>query len=329
MSKITVVYALIIGFLLDLCFGDPKTLPHPVVAIGWFISFCEKHLRKILPKTKKGELFGGAIMVVVVASVSYLIPSFILYILGTVHPLLALLGEGFMCFQILAAKSLKDESMNVYNKLKEGDLPLARSAVARIVGRDTASLSAVGVTKAAVETVAENTNDGVVAPMLFIALGGARLGFFYKAVNTMDSMTGYKNERYISFGKTAARLDDICNYLPSRLSAVMMIIAAFLLRYNYKNAIKIFIRDRHNHSSPNSAQTESVCAGALDVMLAGDAYYFGRLVQKPTIGDSIKPIDADDIIKANRLLYVTAFLSLLFCIALRLTAIKLFLGAII
>lgn len=198
--------------------------------------------------------------------------------------------------------------MKVYNALKNDGLEAARKAVSMIVGRDTQCLGVEGVTKAAVETVAENTSDGSIAPMLFLAIGGPVLGFFYKAVNTMDSMVGYKNDRYMDFGRAAAKLDDVLNYIPARLSARLMIFSCLFLgkEYSYKEAKRIYLRDRYNHASPNSAHTESVCAGALGLELAGDASYFGKIVKKKTIGDKHRAIEAEDIKRANRLLYATA-----------------------
>ena len=218
-----------------------------------------------------------------------------------------------MCWQILATKALKDEPMKVYTALESGDLEKSRHAVSMIVGRDTARLDDAGVTRAAVETVAENTSDGVVAPMLFLALGGAPLGFFYKAVNTMDSMLGYVEPPYKNIGLVPAQMDDAANFLPARLSALLMIAAGFLLGLDAKNGWRIFRRDRFNHASPNSAQTESVCAGLLGVRLAGDAWYHGVLHKKKYIGDASREITHRDILLACRLLYLTAFLTLLLC----------------
>ena len=301
------VFALGIGFVLDALFGDPPGIPHPVRLIGSLIAFLERKIRGWLPKTKRGETAGGVLRVLVLSTG---IPFLILWLAGLLHPYVRLAAESVMCYQLIAAKSLKTESMRVYAPLEKGDLERARKAVGRIVGRDTDRLDGEGVTKAAVETVAENTSDGVIAPMLFMAFGGAVLGFFYKAVNTMDSMVAYKNETYQYFGRAAAWLDDICNYIPARISAFLMILSAFILRMDGKNAWRIFWRDRHNHASPNSAQTESVCAGALDVQLAGDAWYFGVLHKKQTIGDARKQIVPKDIIRANRLMYMTAVLGL-------------------
>ncbi len=303
--------ALIIGFLLDLCFGDPYWLPHPIRWIGNLISFSEKKLRKIFKNDEKGEFIAGILLVIMVISVSVILPAIILYLLGKVNMYLALVAESIMCYQLLATKQLKIESMKVYTTIKEKTLEDARKAVSMIVGRDTENLDEKGVIKAAVETVAENTSDGIIAPMLYMAIGGAVFGFFYKAINTMDSMVGYKNEKYLYFGRAAAKLDDVVNYIPARISAYLLIFSSFLLKLNTKNAYKIFKRDRYNHASPNSAQTESVCAGALEVQLAGDAYYFGKLYKKKTIGDDIREVEAEDIKRVNKMLYVSAFLGLI------------------
>lgn len=313
--------ALVMGYILDLIFGDPYWMPHPVRFIGNLISILEKVIRRFMPKIKRGEYIGGIILTVMVVSISMVIPLVIILMAKSINTYLALTVETFMCYQILATKSLKVESMKVYDELEKNDLPSARKAVSMIVGRDTKDLTFSGVAKAAVETVAENTSDGIIAPMIFIAIGGAPMGFFYKAINTMDSMVGYKNEKYMNFGRFAAKLDDVVNYLPARISAYQMILSSFFLRYDYKNAFKIYKRDRYNHASPNSAQTESVCAGALDVQLAGNAYYFGKLYEKPTIGDDIREINYDDIKKANRLLYCTSFISIVIISVIKITII--------
>lgn len=239
------------------------------------------------------------------------IPWFLLVVAENIHPVFAFFLESFWCYQILAARSLVVESGKVYQALKAQDVEGARRAVSMIVGRDTQSLTEEGIAKAAVETVAENTSDGVIAPLLFLMVGGAPLGFLYKAVNTMDSMLGYKNEANLYFGRVSAVMDDVFNYLPSRLSAVLMIAAAFLTRMDAKRAAQIYKRDKRKHASPNSAQTESVCAGALQVQLAGDAWYFGVLHKKETIGDPVRSIEAEDIKRAGRLMYMTAMLTLL------------------
>ena len=307
------LFALLIGFGIDLLVGDPHGIPHPVVGIGKLISFLEKGLRRLFPKTGGGEIAAGGVLWVLVAVICTALPAGILFLCDRLSPWLRLTVESLMCWQILATKSLKDESMNVYTALETGDLEESRHAVSMIVGRDTARLDDAGVTRAAVETVAENTSDGVVAPMLFLALGGAPLGFFYKAVNTMDSMLGYVEPPYKNIGLIPAKMDDAANFLPSRLSALLMLAAGFLLGLDGKNGWRIFRRDRRNHASPNSAQTESVCAGLLGVRLAGDAWYHGVLHKKKYIGDASREITHRDILLACRLLYLTAFLTLLLC----------------
>lgn len=315
------LFALLFGFGIDLLVGDPHGIPHPVVGIGKLISFLEKRLRRVFPKTDRGEIAAGAVLWVLVAIICTALPAGILFLCDRLSPWLRLTVESLMCWQILATKSLKDESMKVYMALESGDLEESRHAVSMIVGRDTARLDDAGVTRAAVETVAENTSDGVVAPMLFLALGGAPLGFLYKAINTMDSMLGYVEPPYKNIGLVPAKMDDAANFIPSRLSALLMIAAGFLLGLDGKNGWQIFRRDRRNHASPNSAQTESVCAGLLGVRLAGDAWYHGVLHKKKYIGDDTREIAHRDILLACRLLYMTAFLTLLLCVFIKLLMI--------
>lgn len=303
--------ALIIGYILDLILGDPHSWWHPVQGIGYIITKTEKTLRKIFPKNEKSERIAGGILVCIVLTVSVGVPALLLYGVGRIHPAFGILVESLFCYQLLATKSLKDESMNVYRALKQNGLQAGREAVSMIVGRDTAALTEEGVVKAAVETVAENTSDGIIAPMFYMAIGGGVLGFFYKAVNTMDSMIGYKNDTYRNFGTCAARLDDLVNYLPARLSAGLMLLASVICRYDGKQAVKVYWRDRRNHKSPNAAQTEAVMAGALRVQLAGNAWYFGKLVEKPTIGDALRPVEMEDIVRADQLLYMTSFLGMI------------------
>ena len=308
------LYALILGFCLDLLIGDPHGIPHPVVYIGKLIDVTEKGMRKMFPKTVRGENFAGAAVWLIVVTVSAGIPLLVLHLAYGANCWLGLLLETILCAQILATKSLKTESMKVYQALQTGDLSKARYAVSMIVGRDTQYLDEAGVTRAAVETVAENTSDGIIAPMLFLAIGGAPLGLFYKAVNTMDSMLGYVEMPYKNVGLVPAKMDDVFNYIPARISAFLMLAAGGLLGMDVKNGWKIFKRDRYNHASPNSAQTESVCAGLLGLRLAGDAWYHGVLHKKKFIGDPIRQIVPEDIPLACRLLYGTAFLGLLvFC----------------
>ena len=315
------LFALVIGFLIDLLVGDPQGIPHPVALIGKLISLLEKALRRLFPKTERGEQWAGGVLWVLVAGISLCVPALVLVLCYRVSPWLRLAAESLMCWQILATKSLRDESMKVYEALKTGDLEKSRYAVSMIVGRDTERLDAAGVTRAAVETVAENTSDGIVAPMLFLALGGAPLGFFYKAVNTMDSMLGYVEPPYRNIGRIPARADDVANFIPARISALLMLAAGVLLGMDGKNGWRIFRRDRYRHASPNSAQTESVCAGLMGLRLAGDAWYHGVLHEKPYIGDPLREIRQEDIPLACRLLYATALLSLLLCFIIKLLLI--------
>ena len=303
-------YAVLGGFVLDAIFGDPAWLPHPVVYMGKAISVLEKGLRARLPKTPEGELWGGRILAFCLPVGTLALTSIVCMGAAALHPLLGLAVQMFWCGQALAAKGLVQESMNVYRELTKPDLPAARIAVSRIVGRDTEALTAEGVTKAAVETVAENASDGVIAPLFYMLLGGAPLVLTYKAINTMDSMVGYKNTQYLYFGRAAAKLDDVANYLPSRIAALLWVAAAALTGNDARSAWRIWRRDRRNHASPNSAQTESACAGALNVQLAGPAYYFGEYYKKPTIGDSVRPIEPEDIRRADRMMYAESLLAL-------------------
>ena len=306
--------ALVLGFCIDLIFGDPHSIPHPVVLIGKLISATEKLVRKIFPKTVRGENVAGGVLWLLVVLISTAVPLGILYLGYKISLWLGLALESIMCWQILATKSLKVESMKVYTALKAGDPAEYRRAVSMIVGRDTAALDDKAVARAAVETVAENTSDGIIAPMLYLAIGGAPLGFFYKAVNTMDSMLGYVEMPYKNIGLVPAKMDDFFNFLPARLSALLMLLAGWLEGLDARRGWRIWRRDRRNHASPNSAQTESVCAGLLGLRLAGDAYYHGVLHKKPYIGDPVREIEYEDIPRACRLLYGTAIVSLvLFC----------------
>ena len=305
------------GFVLDTLFGDPPWLPHPVVLMGKAISALERRLRTRLPQTPQGELLGGAVVAFTLPVGTFLLTSLVCLGAAKLSPWLGLAVQMFWCGQALAAKGLAQESTNVYRALIKPDLPAARKAVSRIVGRDTQNLTLEGVTKAAVETVAENASDGVIAPLLYMLLGGAPLALTYKAINTMDSMLGYKNEKYLYFGRAAAKLDDAANYLPSRLAGLLWCAAAALTGNSPKGAWRIWRRDRRNHASPNSAQTESACAGALGVQLAGPAYYFGEYYAKPTIGDPLRPIEPEDIRRANRMMYAESVLALAVGLAVR------------
>lgn len=303
--------AIIAGFILDLIFGDPHWLPHPICLIGNLISFIERNLRPRLEPNKGALLLGGALMVIIVLVISFAVPMAILLAAGMVSPWLAFALETLMCYQIFATKCLRDESMKVYDALHNNDLADARVKLSWIVGRDTQNLDEEEITKGAVETVAENTADGIIAPMFYMFLGGVPLAFLYKGINTMDSMVGYKNDKFLYFGRCAAKLDDLANLIPARITGLVMIAAAFLLGLNGPGAWKVFWRDRYNHLSPNSAMTESVTAGALNIQLGGDHFYFGKLVHKDTIGDNIRPVCPEDIKKTNNLLYMTAVLCLL------------------
>ena len=301
----------LIGMILDWIFGDPVWLYHPVRIIGKWISFLEKILRKFAGDQEGNEkklLIEGGILWILVILASAAVPMGILYLAEKFSPCAAFVLECFWCYQLLAARSLGKESKKVYKKLIQDDLSGARLAVSMIVGRDTENLTVEGVTKAAVETVAENTNDGVIAPLIYMLIGGPILGFVYKAVNTMDSMLGYKNEKYLYFGRVAAKMDDVAGFIPARISALLMILASCLLGMDGKNALWIWKRDRRKHASPNAAQTEAVCAGALQVQLAGDAWYFGKKHEKDTIGDPIRDIEPRDILRSEKLMIGTEVL---------------------
>lgn len=307
--------AFVVGFFLDLWLGDPLCGFHIVVWMGKAVSLLERWIRKIFPRKARWELAGGAILVLILCAGSFGAIRGALYLLYRYFPPAGFLAESFLCWQCLAMKCLKKESLRVYACRNE--LPSAQAAVGRIVGRDTDRLDMAGVFRACVETVAENSSDGVIAPMLYLALGGAPLGVLYKAINTMDSMLGYKNERYLFFGRAAAKLDDAVNFVPARLAALLALFSAWLLKLDGANAWRIFLRDRRCHASPNSAQTESVYAGALHIRLGGPASYFDREVDKPYLGDDDRPIEAEDILRADRLLYVSGFLCFFLCLCLK------------
>lgn len=295
-------FAMFLGFVLDLLFGDPHWLPHPIRLIGNLIASLEKLNKKELSDTKK--FLRGFAMVVVVIAWTTGVTAVILEGAYGLHPAIGCAVETIMTYQILATKCLKVESMKVYEQLQKQNLPAARKAVSMIVGRDTEQLDETGVAKAAIETVAENASDGVIAPMIYLAVGGPVLGFAYKAVNTMDSMVGYKNDRYLYFGRCAARLDDLFNLIPARLTGVLMVLGAWVLPgMDGVHAWKVFLRDRKRHASPNSAHGEAACAGALHLRLAGDAWYFGTLHKKPYIGDDDRKIEPADIRRANHLMF--------------------------
>ncbi|MDO4614461.1 MAG: adenosylcobinamide-phosphate synthase CbiB [Lachnospiraceae bacterium] len=326
------IIILTLGALLDILIGDPERLWHPVRGIGALITILERLLRKLfrvervtekkaeqnlsadaaIPDEslsfRRRERLAGALLVILVVTISSAFTAGLLYAAKRVHPGIYYLLSVTLSAQMLAMRSLVDAAEKVRKALAAGNIPEARHAVSMIVGRDTDRLGNEGIAKAAVETVAENTSDGVIAPLFFLFLLGVPGGVCYKAVNTMDSMVGYKNENYRYFGTAAAKTDDVLNYLPARLSALFMIAAAYLLRYDGRQAYRIWKRDRRKHASPNSAQTESVCAGALGLQLAGDAWYFGVLHKKQTIGDYGKETEASDIKRAEKLLIMTSVL---------------------
>lgn len=321
--------AIFCGFVLDLLFGDPAWILHPVVVMGRCISRLEQFLRTILPKTQSGERIGGRMLALILPLGTLLLTGAVSCLAFWIHPAVGFAVQAIWCWQALAVRGLRSESQNVYAHLKHKDLAGARKAVARIVGRDTQELTEEGVTKAAVETVAENFSDGVMAPLFYMAIGGAPLAMTYKAINTMDSMVGYKNDTYFHFGRAAARLDDVANYLPSRLAALFWIVSAGLTGYSLQGAWRIWRRDARNHASPNSAQTESACAGALSIQLAGPAYYFGERYDKPTIGDPIRPVEPRDILRSNRMLYAASTLAVLVCVIVRAAVCRLVLEGVL
>lgn len=313
MKLMTAIMPIIIGFVIDSFIGDPYNLPHPIRLIGRLISKLEKFIRRRF----RNLYAGGVFLALTVIFISAVVPFFILYFYYRLNIIFGILIEGIFCYYLIAPKCLRNESMKVYSAIKIKDTEKARKAVSMIVGRDTQCLDESGIIKAAVETVAENTSDGVTAPIMYMSLGGVVFGFIYKAVNTMDSMIGYKNDKYINLGRFAAKLDDAFNFIPSRLTAAVMILSAYILGMNGKNAFRIWKRDRRKHASPNSAQTEAVCAGALEIRLAGDAYYFGKLHKKEYIGDDIRPIENEDIRHANRLMYCTSIIVLIVSVSIR------------
>jgi len=308
------IIAFFAGFVLDLIIGDPYNMPHPIRLIGKYISVFENDFLRGY-RSAADDLKNGIITAVLVPLTTVLAVAAALSLAYFIHPIVGVMVEAIMTYYILATKSLKDESMKVYYALKYEGLEASRKAVSMIVGRDTNSLDETGVAKAAIETVAENTSDGVIAPMLFTALGGPALGFLYKAVNTMDSMIGYKNDKYLYFGRAAAKMDDVLNFLPARISAGFMIFAAYMASgFNGPNAKYIYLRDRYKHASPNSAHTEAVSAGALEIQLAGPASYFGKIHEKEYIGDPLRPVEVEDIRRVNRLMYITAWISEILCL---------------
>lgn len=313
--------AIALGFLLDYLIGDPCRIPHPVICIGKCISFFDRRLRRGNSNPK--DVPRGALTVLCVVLLSTVIPALLLVGAWLLHPVVYFVLDSLMCGLLLAARQLVREAKKVQRALEVGDTEGARKAVSYIVGRDTDVLDDKGICRAAVETVAENGSDGVIAPLCWMFLFGAVGGFFYKAINTMDSMLGYKNEKYFYFGRAAAKTDDAVNFIPARLSALLMIFVCPLCGLDAKNAWRIFRRDRHKHASPNSAQTEAACAGALRVQLAGDAVYGGVMHKKDFLGDPIKEIEPNDITRAGHMMYAASFVMLLLGLLLRTAVILL------
>ena len=311
--------AALCGFVLDLLLGDPAWLTpaHPVVLMGKAVTALEKRLRALFPKTPQGEYRAGLTLALLMSIGTFLLCKLTLRALDAISPALAFALEAIWCWQALAVKDLRVEAMRVQHALETEGLDAARRAVSRIVGRDTDELSAEGVARAAVETVAENFSDGVIAPLFWMLPGGAPLALCYKAVNTMDSMLGYKNARYLHFGRAPAKLDDAANFLPARLAALLLIAAAWLMGEDAASAMRIWRRDRRKHASPNSAQCETAMAGALGLRLGGPARYFGVRHEKPWLGDERREIVPGDIRRACRLEYAGAALGLAALGALR------------
>ena len=313
---------------MDIAIGDPHNIPHPVRWIGNLISRLDLRLLGDGPdkepdpskREARSEYRRGLFLVISVVLIVCAVSVTAIALPYFINVKLGIIAESILTCYLLAMTSLRKESMKVFHELAKGDLESARKAVSMIVGRDTAVLDETGVAKAAVETVAENFSDGVIAPMIYTAIGGPVLGWIYKSINTMDSMVGYRNDRYMNFGTAAARLDDIVNFIPARISAILLILAGMICGRDYdaSRAFRIWRRDRYNHKSPNAAQTESACAGALGLQLAGDAQYFGRIVRKPFIGDPVRPIEPEDIIRANRLMLTASVLGEIICLAVML-----------
>lgn len=309
------VYVVLAAFILDLIFGDPSWIPHPVVIIGKLISGLERLLDR--GKTPRIKMLSGVLLTVITIGVSSAIPLVILMLLRIIDIRLCLVLETFWAWQIFACRSLKEASMRVHTAIEKNDIEGSRKALAMIVGRDTNDLSFSGIIKAVIETVAENASDGVIAPMFYMVIGGVPLGFFYKAGNTLDSMVGYKNEKYLYFGRCSALFDDVLNFIPSRITALLMIPAAAVSGLDSKGALRIFFRDRKKHLSPNAGNPESACAGALGVQLGGDAYYFGRRIEKTALGDDNRSVENQDIVRTNKLMITASFLALILMLAFR------------
>ncbi len=291
------------AFFLDLVLGDPRWLPHPVRGIGWLIQGAERVLRRFT-RSPGAEKRAGVLLVVLIVLPVYGVSALLLFFASSWSSMLGFVIAVFLAYTTLAARDLSGSASAVLAYLKSGDLAGARQALSMIVGRDTADLDEQGITRAVVETVAENTSDGVIAPLFYLAIGGPALAMAYKAVNTLDSMVGYKNVAYKNFGWAAARLDDLANFIPARITAVLLALAAWCLPgASGRNAFRISVRDGRKHTSPNSGYPEAAVAGALGLRLGGTGAYGGLLLDKPTIGDGLRDFDKKCIEKSIRLMY--------------------------
>lgn len=309
-------FILILAYLLDLAIGDPERLPHPVRWIGSFITALERAVRRFV-RSPGGLRLGGVALVAIVVGLTYALSLIAIHVSYSVSPILSHIISLVIVWWCLSVKSLKTEARKVVAAFKAEGLEAARASLSRIVGRDTASLSKDGVMRATVETVAENTSDGIVAPLFYLAIGGPALMLAYKAVNTVDSMIGYKNERYKDLGWSGARLDDIANYIPARLCAILIFSASFILGYNWMGSLRTLLRDGGNHPSPNSGRPEAAVAGALDLKLGGGSYYGGVFVPKPSIGDMDASPDEGSVNRAIRIMEVSALLMVALAFASR------------
>lgn len=296
---------IVLGYSLDLLIGDPYWLYHPVRIIGHLIVWLEQRLLSLEDSAQKQKK-RGLVLLMTVSSLSFLVPFIVLLGMSQIHIGLGIALEAWMIYQIFATKCLDVETKKVYKALRSGDLNEARKMIGYLVSRDTDVMTDEDIVKAAIETIAENLGDGVIAPMIYVMIGGAPLGWYYKSVNTLDSMVGYKNDKYQHYGYFSAKWDDVLNYIPARLTAFFILIAGFFLRLDVKMGWRMLKRDRKNHASPNSAYPESTAAGLLRIQLGGKASYFGKVSMKPTMGDPLKTIDVDDLKKCSRLLYGTS-----------------------
>ena len=309
MNKLILVIKIWIAYVLDLIFGDPQNIIHPVQIIGKMINIGEKSLlEKKYKSDRKYKFFAGMILNITVISLTYGI-TYLIHRTSE-NSIILTVAEIYLMYTVFSINSLAREGNRVYNILKEGNIERARKDLSYLVSRDTETMDEKMIIRSTMETISENTVDGIVAPMMYMFLGGLPLSMTYKAINTFDSMVGYKNEKYMDFGKFSAKLDDVANFIPARITGILIVIASMILGYDYKNSLKIFIRDRKNHSSPNSGHAEAGVAGALGIQFGGRVSYFGKEVDKPVIGDKIKDFELEDIKKNIKIMYAASFLSL-------------------